>query len=134
MSPGVMKIVAKDRGSEMKPFFAAGSEFIEQTDEALATGASQIKAIAEFTAPYKTGRLSENHEVKRLRKFVYQVFNNTPYAFWVHDGTRFMAPRPWLKNAHDEVVGGIIASLGASFGYGGGRKMTMAEAEKELFG
>lgn len=129
-----MKIVAKDRASELRPFFAMGDDFLNELDAELEQSAEQIKVIAEFTAPFKTGRLQDNHAVQRIKRFVYKVFNDTPYAYWVHDGTRYMDPRPWLKNAHDEVVDGLIARVTMRFKYGGSRKMSIAEAEKELFG
>lgn len=129
-----MKIVAKDRAGELRPFFAMGEDFLDELDQELEDSATQIKGIAEFTAPYKTGRLQDNHEMQKIKRFVYKVFNITPYASYVHDGTRFMDPRPWLKNAHDEVVDGLISRLMMRFKFGGGRKLTIEEAEKELFG
>lgn len=118
----------------MKPFFAMGDEFIDSVDAELSESADLIADIAEMTAPKKTYRLSEGHRVERVKKFVYRVWNDVYYAEYVHEGTRWMAPRPWLKNAHDEVVSGMLARINMRFKYGGGRKLTVAEAEKELFG
>jgi hypothetical protein len=143
VSPGIIKIVAKDRASELRPFFAMGDDFLDIVDSELADAAEQIKDIAELTAPYDAdrkygtyvnGHLKDAHYIKRLKRFVYQVANDTYYAYWVHDGTRKMEPRPWLKNAHDEVVDGVLRRITMKFKYGGSRKMSIAEAEEELFG
>lgn len=127
--------VAGNKGSQAKlrPFMAMGEEFLDGLDKDLEKAADQISDIAEMTSPFKTGRLSENHYVKRVRRFVYQVHNRTPYAFWVHDGTRWMAPRPWLKNAHDDVTEGLLSQLKFNFTRGN-QKLSTAEAEQMLFG
>lgn len=123
------------RGDELQPFVRGmGEAWLDSIDEELRESTEQIRDIAEFTAPHKTGRLQDNHTTKRIKRFVYQVINITPYAYIVHEGLgRQPGPRPWLKNAHDDVTAGMLARIKMRFTRDN-RKLTVEEAIEELFG
>lgn len=130
MSPGIAKVIAKDRSNELKPFFAIGGEILEDLDRELEDSANMIMKIAEADVPKKTWRLHDGHRVEKVKKFYYRVVNDVYYAFWVHEGTRWMEPRPWLKDAHDYVVDGLIARFNRRID--GNPKMSIEEASKLL--
>lgn len=61
-----------------------------------------IMAGAKVNAPFRTGRLrsSLRHEVQRdPRGYRLIVGTNVPYAIYQHEGTRYIAPNPFLTNA-----------------------------------
>lgn len=60
-----------------------------------------IHAAAVPNAPVDTGRLRASGEVVEVTDVpgAYDVIFTVDYAVWVHDGTRYMAARPWLRDA-----------------------------------
>lgn len=73
--------------------------------------AEQVKQVAQQNAPYATGLMRARHLVVQRRdpsgRFAqgWRVEVNTDYARYVHDGTRYVAARPWLRDALVQVIG-----------------------------
>ena len=63
--------------------------------------------LARSYAPVRTGRLSRSYRAQRDQAdslaLTYDVLSDVPYASFVEFGTRFMAPRPHLTPAMEEV-------------------------------
>jgi len=59
-----------------------------------------VHGMATSTVPVRTGFLRRSHNtapfIGKLRGEINPFAN---YAFWVHEGTRRMRARPWLRNA-----------------------------------
>lgn len=60
-------------------------------------------------APEKTGNLSGTHgqEVHPWSARIFPNLQEAPYARFVHDGTKYMRPRPWLDFAAAQAEGDI---------------------------
>jgi HK97 gp10 family phage protein len=77
-------------------------------DQALLETAVAIQqdagGMGPHAAPYRTGNLRRSHYFEKLGEKEYIVASDrdiAPYNVYVHWGTRFMAPRPWLKEAYE---------------------------------
>jgi HK97 gp10 family phage protein len=63
--------------------------------------------------PRKSTRLASSHRKKFYKNGLAGEYGpHTDYAVYVHEGTRKMAPRPWLQNAFDKVKPVFIYNLG----------------------
>jgi HK97 gp10 family phage protein len=70
----------------------------------------RIEASAKRKAPVDTGRLRSSistafFEVPYDPFLAVRVGTDVEYAIYVHDGTRYVGPRPFLEEALREVVG-----------------------------
>lgn len=71
--------------------------------------ANIIKTVAFLTERY--AKINAPVDSGRLRTSIYTLVNptnakvstNTNYAQYVHDGTRYMSPRPFMKDAASQV-------------------------------
>lgn len=61
----------------------------------------KIRQQSTINTPVATGRLRASHYTQfgNLRA---EVGTNTDYDIFVHEGTRYMRPRPYLRNAIEE--------------------------------
>lgn len=50
--------------------------------------AEAVRAAAERLAPKKSGYLAAHHDIRMLSPYSAEVYNSTPYAPFVHEGTR----------------------------------------------
>lgn len=57
-----------------------------------------LQAGARSTAPVDTGFLRMRHETSFPSPLVGKLTPKTDYAFFVHEGTKKMRSRPWLKD------------------------------------
>lgn len=55
--------------------------------------------FADTLTPIRTGRLVSNNKWKMVGNFKLVLYNETPYAYWVHNGTSRMEPRPFMEQA-----------------------------------
>lgn len=59
-----------------------------------------IYAMGKHDAPRKSGRLQDDSDVEPGEtRYTRYIHFKAPYALWVHDGTRHMAARPFLRAA-----------------------------------
>lgn len=56
------------------------------------------------TRAIKTGRLRSDTRVRSVTGFRATVFPTVNYAIFIHEGTRFMRPRPFMRVAAKDVV------------------------------
>lgn len=63
-----------------------------------------IERYAKINAPVDTGRLRSSIYTD-IRPMSSTVSTNTNYARYVHDGTRYMNARPFMKNAARQAKG-----------------------------
>lgn len=67
-----------------------------------------VMGTADRLTPVDTGFLRQNNDSTLntgSEQIVLEVYNNTNYAEYVHNGTRYMAPRPWLSESVQIVTG-----------------------------
>lgn len=61
------------------------------------------KEEAEANCPVDTGYMRDHHGILDDKdgpyRFIRYLYNETPYASFVHEGTYKMAARPWFLNA-----------------------------------
>lgn len=78
----------------------------EVTARALSTailkGTLMAEGIARRTSPHDTGRLASSIFTE-IRPLFGKVETDTEYAIFVHDGTRFIRARPWMKQAAEQI-------------------------------
>lgn len=53
----------------------------------------------------RTEDLLAGHKLRRAGLLSWVIYNDMPYAGYVHDGTSQMPPRPWVQNVLDRRVG-----------------------------
>lgn len=76
------------------------------TGQYLVRKSQQVVNQARSRCPVDTGNLrgSITYEIARDGDGLSaRVGTNVPYAIYVHEGTRYMAPRPFLREAIDSV-------------------------------
>jgi HK97 gp10 family phage protein len=83
--------------------FGAANRWLKRADEeALNQLGHFLVGEAKKRTPVDTGTLrgANQHRVINVRGGrMLQLFNNTEYAIWVHEGTRYMAPRRFITDA-----------------------------------
>lgn len=67
--------------------------------------AQVVYDAAKTEVPVDTGRLRDSHAVEQDGPAAYAVSADTPYALYVHWGTRYKAANPWLARALSRVEG-----------------------------
>lgn len=79
-------------------FLKAPAKMVSELNIAIKKSAILIQRESMRNTPVKTGRLRASHTslFENLRGVVQP---NTNYALYVHDGTKYMASRPYLLNA-----------------------------------
>jgi hypothetical protein len=79
-----------------------------------------VPAAAGAAPRGRTGRLAGSHRAERIGPAAASVVNTAPYARYVHGGTRYVAPRPWLLQVLesapwvDELAAELQAGLDAA--------------------
>ena len=73
-------------------------------------GAMQLLEAAKREAPVDTGKLRDSHHVEGGQG-QYSVVADTPYAVYVHWGTRFQAANPWLARAAEHANPRILTEI-----------------------
>lgn len=58
-----------------------------------------VGADAREHSPFKYGHLKNSHHEEFPAPLTGMVVVSADYAGYVHDGTRYVAPRPWLAEA-----------------------------------
>lgn len=61
----------------------------------LAVGQAAVEG-AKARTPVLTGRLLSRNALRQINPFSIVIYNDAPYAKWVHDGTSRMEARPFL--------------------------------------
>lgn len=87
---------------------------VELTGNKIADRASKSLRKGQYKA-FRTGDLSRAHTTKLIkatnRKVESRVDNTKSYAYPVHDGTKKMKGRPWLRAAVNSEEAGFIKRL-----------------------
>ena len=73
-------------------------------------GAETLLVAARQEVPVDTGKLRDSHAIEGGNG-EYSVVADTPYAVYVHWGTRFMAANPWLARAAEHANGRIMTEI-----------------------
>ncbi len=71
-------------------------------EEAGEEASKLIATRAKSIAPKRTGRLRDS-----IRPSGLTIEAGAPYARFVHEGTRYMKPRPFLRDAIEELKGKV---------------------------
>ena len=67
---------------------------------------SQDDRIGQEPIPRRTSMLAHSMRMTRITQVLKSIYSDpqiAPYAKWVHNGTRRMRPRPFLKKAVEKV-------------------------------
>ena len=91
-------ITVKVTGLEqvMKKFERMPREFIEEMDKAVKKSAYLIEGESKKVTPVDTGRLRAS--ISSAFSVLQAIISpHTNYAVYVHEGTRFMQGRPYMK-------------------------------------
>lgn len=83
------------------------SKMRDELDKAIKKSAYLVESFSKPVTPVKTGRLraSIRSEFKPLEA---RVGPHTDYAFFVHEGTRRMKPRPFMKWGAEKATSKIL--------------------------
>ena len=79
-------------------------------DRTARAGAMQLLAEAKRECPVDTGKLRDSHSVEGSEG-EYSVVADTPYAVFVHWGTRHMRADPWLARAAEHANPRIVTEI-----------------------
>jgi hypothetical protein len=90
-----LTITARNAPNVTAFFDGVGADLAAVADP-LYAALAPLLADAAGAAPVDTGRLAGSHTLERYTPTVVRVANTAAYARMVHDGTRYMRPRPWL--------------------------------------
>lgn len=74
--------------------------------EAVMKATFLVERGAKIKSPVDTGRLRSSIQTE-IRPLTATIFPTVNYAIYVHDGTRFMAGRPFMRNALSEAESNI---------------------------
>ncbi len=109
----MLNVSLKIDSKKLEKYLASGSERVTRAlQTAIAKGTLTAEGLAKRNSPFDTGRLASSIH-SEIRPMFGQVQTNTEYAIFVHDGTRYMRPRPWMQQAADEVSGQMDAIIDA---------------------
>jgi HK97 gp10 family phage protein len=110
MSNFVIKVEGLDEARE------ALRKYPEKAKGAFATAISKtvraVKAETQRRAPVDTGRLRTSVHVVKETPTEGEVDSGVKYAIFVHEGTRFMKGRPFMRDA----VGSLSTAIQRWFG------------------
>lgn len=89
-----------------------------QIAEALNQSAHELVRVARPLTPVETGRLRDNVEIEAAspRNLGVDVTWRQPYAGFVHNGTRYMAARPFARQAADQIRNRHLARMKQAVG------------------
>lgn len=79
----------------------------ETAGPALDKVTAAMMPVIDSMTPVDTGRLVSNNKRKVINNFSVVIYNETPYAGYVHDGTSRMPARPFMENGINELKQGI---------------------------
>ena len=79
-------------------------------DKTARQGALQLLAAANQEVPVDTGKLKASQRVEGDQG-EYSVVADTPYAVYVHWGTRHMRANPWLARASEHANPRIVTEI-----------------------
>jgi len=97
----MITIEIKNLDKIMAAFRRAPALTIREMDEAIKKSVLLLEATAKQTTLFKnvTGHLRATQESRFPMSLEGRLKATRDYAVFVHEGTRFMSPRPWLKEA-----------------------------------
>jgi HK97 gp10 family phage protein len=84
-------------------FIRAPGLMTQELNTAIKKSILSIQAKSMLNTPVATGRLRASH-TSTFGDLKGTVGTNTKYDIFVHDGTRYMRPRPYLKDAVESSV------------------------------
>jgi len=73
--------------------------FADKLDAYVGLIAADLDGQSKVEAPVRTGFLRGSIHFEKVKQFEYLVAASASYAGYVHDGTRFIAPNPFLSRA-----------------------------------
>lgn len=94
-----VKITIKNMGAIQSAFRAAPRLMAGNLRKAIETALITVERQSIINAPRRTGFLKASHMHRMLSNFSGYVQPEANYAMFVHDGTRFMRARPFLRQA-----------------------------------
>lgn len=107
MADGVdVKVEITNLAQIKAAFFRAPQLMKKNLDYAIKRSVFDIKKQSQRITPVDTGLLRSRHYT-RFGYFQGEVGTNTEYDIFVHEGTKFMTARPYLRDAV-EVRGGFV--------------------------
>lgn len=88
-------------------------KFPAEVSAILRAGTLATEAGGKVRSPVLTGFLRNSHGTEGVTpgSLAMRVTVGAEYAPWVHDGTRRMPPRPWLRETTEQTFPQTIAAL-----------------------
>lgn len=87
-------------------FNKAPAIMTKELNKAITRAVVGVERTSRLNTPVDTGRLRSS-TYSRIRNLYGEVGTNTQYDIFVHEGTRFMRSRPYLRRAVESNQAGI---------------------------
>jgi len=100
MMPATIHVQIKNLDEIRAAFLKSPLKMTKNLNIAIAKSVTGIEKDSRINTPRDTGTLMRSHRSK-LTNLKGEVSTNTEYDVFVHEGTRFMKARPYLKRAVD---------------------------------
>lgn len=96
-----VKVTIKNAAQIRQAFSKAPFTMTRELNKAIEKTVFSISRRSRVNTPVQTGRLRAS-TYEQFSNLKGEVGTNTDYDIFVHEGTRFMRPRPYLRDAIDE--------------------------------
>lgn len=98
----------------------AAGQFEPAIAEAINNGLDNFGDLATEEAPRETGHMATNVEVNYAApgNLMATWEYNADYAIYVHDGTIYLAARPWAEEAADVILPEYVNDVQSAFARG----------------
>lgn len=94
----MINIKIKNLGQIKRAFAKSPAKMRKELDIAIRKSIINIQAQSKLNTPVRTGRLRSSTYI-RFQPLYGEVGTQTNYDMFVHEGTRFMRSRPYLRMA-----------------------------------
>jgi HK97 gp10 family phage protein len=112
--PVLVEVDVEGLEEALESFQGLGLRILSQVHYGMVEAAMEAQMIARSLAPVRTGRLRSSIYWRTYGKYVgekVEIGASAPYAGFVEHGTRFMAPRPFLRPAVERAMQSFEAEI-----------------------
>ena len=88
--------------------------FAKMLQEIIEKAGYLVERESKMVTPIDTGRLRASI-MTEIGAYSAIIAPHTDYAFFVHEGTRFMSARPFMKQGYDKALPAIRKEMGSIF-------------------
>lgn len=106
-----VKLDIRIDSAKLQKYLANATPKVERAlQTAITKGTITAQGLARRASPVDTGRLRSSIFYE-IRPLFGSISTDTEYAVYVHDGTRHITGRPFMKEAADQVAGQLDAII-----------------------